>query len=66
MHIGSTARRRVKRLLGVLLLATLPLARLAAAAPPDSGAILQQIQPVIPPAPSSTGTAHEEYGKVDA
>jgi hemolysin activation/secretion protein len=56
MRIDLTAARRLKRRLGVLLLATLPFATLAAAAPPDSGAILQQIQPVIPPAPSSTDT----------
>src|ERR1700733_9940740 len=56
MPIYSTAPRRAKPLLGVLLLATLPLATPAAAAPPDSGAILQQIQPVMPPAPSATDT----------
>jgi hemolysin activation/secretion protein len=43
----------IKSLTAALLLA-LPLA--AVAATPDAGSILQQIQPAIPPVPSSTGT----------
>jgi hemolysin activation/secretion protein len=47
---------RTNPLLVTLLLAGAPLLAQAAPPAPDSGAILQQIQPVLPPAPSSTGT----------
>lgn len=52
----------MKPLLAALLAAFAPLAALAAHAQaagpvtPNAGSILQQVQPVIPPAPASTGT----------
>jgi hemolysin activation/secretion protein len=47
----------MKPLLAALLLAFSPLAAQAAGpVTPDAGSILQQVKPVTPPAPSSTGT----------
>ena len=48
--------KTVTPILAILLLANSPLAQAAEPVIPGAGTILQQIQPVEPPAPSSGGT----------
>ena len=56
--------RTLKTLLAALVAAFSPPVHAAAPAAPDAGSILQQIQPVLPPAPASSGKplAIEEDG----
>lgn len=57
MKFSSNPPRTMKPLLAALLAAFFPLAAQAAdPVPPGAGSILQQVQPVTPPTPSSTGT----------
>ena len=56
MKHQASAPRAAQLLPATLLLMGSSLAAQAAAPVPDSGAILNQIQPVLPPAPSTNGT----------
>ena len=56
MKFDSCRPRAAKLLFAALPLMVAPFATHAAAPAPDSGSLLQQIQPVSPPAPSPTGT----------
>jgi hemolysin activation/secretion protein len=56
MKQHSCGLRAAKLVPAALVLIGSSLAAHAAAPAPDSGAILQQIQPLLPPAPSPTGT----------